>query len=131
MNEPSRYVPGMCNINPAEIKSRRQSGYFSLAVAATGLGIFVYLHAPWPYFLALFVPIFVGILGLLQARSKFCVAYAAAGKQHADDSEEIEAIDDSDAKKADSLKARTIYLKSFVLALPVTAVLCLLPLLYS
>ncbi len=131
MNESSHYIPGMCNINPVEIKRRRQSGYFSLAVAATGVGLFVYLHAAWPYFLVLFIPLFIGTLGLLQARSKFCVAYAAAGKQHADNEDDAMTIDDTSAKKADNLKARTLYLKALVIALPATIALCLLPLAYS
>lgn len=130
MNEPTNYVPGMCNINPTEIKRRRQSGYFCLAVAATGLGLFLYLHASWPYFLVLFIPLYVGVLGLLQARSKFCVAFASAGKQHADDGSDVTDVTDTEAKKLDQLKARTMYLKALVISLPITAILCLLPLLY-
>lgn len=131
MNESTNYIPGMCNINPAEIKRRRQSGYFGLAVAATGLGIFLYLQASWPYFLVLFIPLFVGALGLLQARSKFCVAFASAGKQHADNESDIASITDTEAKRIDQLKARTIYLKALVISLPITAVLCIIPVLYS
>jgi hypothetical protein len=130
MNESPKYIPGVCNINPIEIKRRKQSGYFSFAVAATGLGLLLFMHAPWPYFITLFIPLFIGTLSILQAKNRFCVAYAASKQHHADDGD-IETITDEDAQKADALKARSMYLKSLIISLAGTILVCLLPLIYS
>lgn len=131
MTQQSNYIPGVCNINPAEIRRRRQSGYFGAVTAIVGIVLFVFLHAAWPYYLALFVPFFISALGFLQANSKFCAAYASVGKQHADDDADITSIDEADARRADKLKARKLYLEAFLIAVPLTGAACILfPLLY-
>lgn len=130
MNDKSNYVPGVCNINPAEIQRRRQSGYVGAITAIIGAALFVMLHAFWPYYLALLVPLFVGALGFLQANSKFCAAYGSIGKQHADESD-ISSVDEDTARRADTLKARQLMLEAFLIAAPLTAAACVLfPLLY-
>lgn len=130
MSTTSDYIPGMCNINPAEIRKRRMSGYFSLAIALFGLTAFVGLQASWHYYAVLFIPLFVSALGFLQARHKFCAAYGSIGKQHADDDSDVEKVEDAKARKADQLRARMIYLQAFLIAAVITATLCLIPLFY-
>lgn len=130
MTTPTNYIPGVCNINPAEIRRRRYSGIFGIATALFGLIAFIYLHASWYYYIALFIPLFTGALGLLQAKHKFCVAYASTGKQHAD-STGVQTISNADARSTDQIKARLIYIKSFLIAASATFLLCFIPLLYS
>ena len=129
MSETTEYVPGICNINKDEIRKRRLSGYFSLAIVAFGLSAFIAMQANWPYFLVLFIPTFVSSLGFLQAKQKFCATYGAIGKQHTDD-DDIEVVEDESARKADKVRARIIYLQSFLIATVLTAISCFIPLFY-
>lgn len=130
MTESSNYIPGVCNINPAEIRKRRQIGIFGTIVAIIGVVTFALLHASWHYYLILFAPLFVAALGFLQANHKFCAGYASMGKQHADQAD-VQTINDENARRADLLKARILYLEAFLIAVPLTALCCLIPLLYS
>ncbi len=127
MNKTTNYIPGMCNINPTEIKRRRLSGHVGLAASIIIAAIFVYLQTEWLYRIVIFAPIFTATLGYLQAQSKFCVAYAGSGKQHADDGDII-SVDDASALKSDEHRARSIYLKALTISVAVTAAFCLVPL---
>ena len=124
MTASTNYVPGVCNINPTEVRKRRRTGYVSISTAVIGIILFVYLHAPWPYFTVLFIPFFFGALGLLQARHTFCISYAALSKHHADNSEIVN-ITDTAAHKADMRRSRTLYFTSLLIALPLTILCCI------
>lgn len=116
----------MCNINPAEIRRRRLVGHVGLAVTLVCIAVALATQSEWYVRLLLFVPAFITATGYLQAREKFCVAFAGAGQQHAD--EKIVKITDKAALSADSLKARMINIKAFLFAAVLTGVLALLPL---
>lgn len=107
----SNYVPGICNINPAEIKQRRNAGHFGLASYLVVLVVLVTLNAAEFWYITLFVPAFIAAIGYLQARSKFCVGYASAGMQHADDDPEAKAVADK-AKALDQKRARRMNLQA-------------------
>lgn len=121
MSESSNYIPGMCNINPAEIRRRRLTGYVMLGSAVIVFATFLYLHTAWPYYILLFVLLFTGRLSLLQANHKFCAAYATARKHHADESDVVNVADQA-AHKADIKKAQRLYIQAFAAALPITLI---------
>ncbi|GAA0264775.1 hypothetical protein [Halobacterium noricense] len=73
------YQPGSCNIGHAERRKRYLSGVTGFAVAALLVVAVATLHADPAWLLAAVAPLFVGFLGVLQARAKFCVGYAMAG----------------------------------------------------
>ncbi len=127
MNEPTHYIPGMCNINPAEIRKRRLSGHIGLAAAVLIAALLVFTQSDWLYRIVVFAPVYLASIGYLQARSKFCVAYAGAGKQHADDGDALSVIDAS-ARKADEVRARILYIQAFLIATVLTVVFCVIPL---
>lgn len=73
------YRPGACNIGPAEIARRRRSGIVGFAVAAAlAVGLLLVGAAPVMR-LIVAAPLFLGILGFVQARMRFCVGFAAMG----------------------------------------------------
>ena len=74
------YKPGVCNINPAEAKSRRQAFHLGSAAAVSLLGIFFILDVSAIVGAMIFVPAWVAALGYLQYKHKFCVGYAGVGK---------------------------------------------------
>lgn len=74
-----------CNIGRAERLSRRRVGRFMLAatlIIAVALSL---LDAPNTVRALITAPLFGGILGLLQARVGFCVAYGIAGVENLDE----------------------------------------------
>jgi hypothetical protein len=122
----TNYIPGMCNINPAEIRRRRMSGHLGLVISLVLLVALLVLHARWYLRIALIIPLFIAAIGYLQARNKFCVGYAGAGQQHADNGE-IEKIKDKKSLDLDSLKARTMNLQALIIAAVITAIITLIP----
>lgn len=73
------YIPGVCNIGPAEIKKRRQGGYIGLGLTALVLILLVGFHAPTTSRFLIFIPMMLASIGFLQSRLHFCVGFAASG----------------------------------------------------
>lgn len=76
---PGEYRAGACNIGPAEIARRRRSGLVTVAIAGiVALGLVVIGTPPWTRSIV-FLPLAGGIVGLEQARRRFCAGFAMAG----------------------------------------------------
>jgi hypothetical protein len=73
------YVAGVCNIGAWEIRRRRRSAIGAFVVALAILAILVAIGAPAWTRLVLILPITGGMVSWLQARRRFCVAFAIAG----------------------------------------------------
>lgn len=115
----SNYIPGVCNINPQEIKKRRLTGHVGLLVAVTLTTLIFLYDTPFMTSL-LFIAIFASAFGYLQAANRFCVAYATQKNQHADD--EVSNVVDQEAQAADAKKAQHITLRAFIIAFLATIV---------
>ncbi|MEP6710155.1 MAG: hypothetical protein ABJA64_00355 [Candidatus Saccharibacteria bacterium] len=126
MSEQTNYIPGICNINPKEIKNRRMTGYFGLAAVALMLALFLTFDLDHWIRLAIFAPAFLSATGFLQAKNKFCVGFAGAKMHHADDGEAVK-ITDNKSLLLDRIKARKINLQAFGIAILVTIITLLLP----
>lgn len=74
-----KYIPGVCNIGPSEIKARKNFGYFGIAITLVLMMAFSYLHADPVVRLLIFVPAFTGAIGLTQAYFHFCAAFGLMG----------------------------------------------------
>lgn len=127
MSEATNYIPGMCNINQAEIMKRRRIGYLGLAASSLLLAVFIAFDAEWWMRLVIFIPAFTSATGFLQARNKFCVGFAGANMQHADDDGEAIEITDKKSLQLDKQKAQKINLQAFGIALIATVVTVILP----
>src|SRR6187455_570385 len=75
----SEYVPGVCNIGPAEIARRRRAGHTGVVAAIALLAILVVVGAPPIARLLIALPVAVGASGYLQAWLKFCAGFGSAG----------------------------------------------------
>ena len=122
----SNYVPGVCNINPQEIKRRQQSGHIGVTITILLIMLLIATGATWYLRIIIIVPAFIAAIGYLQARNKFCVAYASSGQHHADSGDTVE-ITDKKSLTADSKKTRTMNLQASIIASVVTAIVCVLP----
>lgn len=73
------YVPGVCNIGPWEVRQRRLSGIVGLIAAGVLLAVLVAAGVPAIARGLVLLPAWGGAFSLLQARRRFCGAYALRG----------------------------------------------------
>ena len=125
---PDGYVPGACNIGPWEIRRRRAFGVAGFIAAAVVLAGLVIAGASAPARLLVLLPAWGGMFSWLQARRRFCAAFAMAGiSNFADGDEGRQAVADPEARKADARAVMRLTRDSFLVAVAVTAVAVLLP----
>lgn len=125
MSTSSRYTPGVCNINPVEIRRRRIMGHVMAAVAILLSTALILFSVPWYLHTLPAVAVGVAAFSYFQAHDRFCAAYALAGKQHADDGNVV-AVTDIDAKKADQKHAAKLALQAVAIALVTAALLAVI-----
>jgi hypothetical protein len=130
MNPPlDRYVPGVCNIGPWEIRRRRAFALVGIGIAAAILAALVAVGAPAAARLVLILPLWGGAFSWLQARRRFCAAFAIAGVANFGDGDGARrSVADEAAHRADMLATLRMTRDSFLLALPVAIGAALLPL---
>lgn len=126
MNSESSYIPGMCNINAAEIAYRRKAMWFGIIASVAAMAVLIVVNASWWLgAIMLFVPVYIAAIGYLQVKNKFCVSYGASGRQNADDeSETAITISDADALKADRRKTRRMNLQALGMMTATLAIAC-------
>ena len=73
------YIPGICNIGPAEINRRRQSGWLGLTVTILLWVAFWFFRVPAIWRLLLFFPAAMSATGFLQAALHFCAGFGTRG----------------------------------------------------
>jgi len=73
------YIPGVCNIGPAERVRRVRSGWAGLILTLVLEGLFIIFRVGAPWRLFLFLPATVGAAGFLQAAFHFCAAFGFGG----------------------------------------------------
>lgn len=122
------YIPGVCNINTAEIAYRRKSAYVLLAITIALALPLLLLDVPNAARLILFFPIFLTVVCYLQVRYKFCVGYGAAGKQNAAEGDKVaQDIIDAASRKLDTERTRKIKLQAAAIAAVLTLILVVIP----
>ncbi len=122
------YVPGVCNINSAEVAYRRKSAIVLLVITLLVAAPLLLLDLPQWIRLVLFFPLFLTVVCYLQVRYKFCVGYGAAGKQNAAEGDKIaQDIIDAAALKLDKDRTRKIKLQAAAIAAAITVVLVFIP----
>ena len=128
MNQES-YIPGVCNINPAEIAYRRKAMWFGFGLTAVLFVALLFVNIPnWVRALIIFVPLYIGVIGFFQVRNRFCVSYGASGKQNATaGSESAATVEDQSALNADKRKARTMNLQALLITVAVLLATLLIP----
>jgi hypothetical protein len=71
----SQYIPGVCNIGPAEIAVRKWFGSIGLALTALVWILFAYLDVGRSWFLLLFFPSAMSAIGFIQGIMHFCAGF--------------------------------------------------------
>jgi hypothetical protein len=120
------YQPGACNIGPDEIAARQRSGVAGV-VAAGLLGVaLLAAKAPPAARLLVALPLAGGVMGLLQARSRFCAAYGMRGVRNFGPLGETTTVDDDAARAADQRRSRQLMARSAAVGLAGGVALALL-----
>ena len=122
------YVPGACNIGPWEIRRRRRFAMAGFVAAAILFVALVVIGAPAITRILVLLPAWGGTFSWLQARRRFCGAYAMAGiSNFADGEAGRQTVADAAAHRADVQATLHMTRDSFAIALLITIVAVLLP----
>ena len=122
------YVPGACNIGAFEIRRRRAFAIAGFVIAGLLFAALVAVDAPAWTRLVLLVPLMGGIFSWLQARRRFCAAFAMQGVANFGKAADLQkGVQDGDARRADMAAVRRMTRDAFLLALPITLFAVLLP----
>lgn len=73
------YVPGVCNIGPAEIRRRRMVGWLGVVGVAVLCVCLRLVDADPLWRLAVFIPASLAASGFIQARMRFCANFGYRG----------------------------------------------------
>jgi hypothetical protein len=120
----TEYQPGTCNINPIERKKRLVAGLAGFTNSALLVAVIAFVSELTLLYPAIFLLNFVGFLGWLQYRKRFCTGLALRKKFHIGEKEEE--IEDSEKVAEDRRKAFTLLVESAFLAFLTTCIVYIL-----
>lgn len=114
------YVPGVCNIGPAEIQMRVRVGWVGFGVTVVIAALLAWLGAPAWTGLVLFFPAFLASMGFLQGWMHFCVAFGAKGLFNMDKAVgQTDTVSQAEFRKADQKKVIQIWSYAVIISLVV------------
>lgn len=110
MNKPqNKYIPGVCNIGPAEIRMRRWTGHIGLAATIFLFGSYFGVPTDPTSRLLIFIPAAVAAMGYLQAWMHFCAQFGFVGLFNVSEAfGKRESVDQQEFRRKDQKKALTI-----------------------
>jgi hypothetical protein len=114
-----QYVPGTCNIGPAEIARRVRIGHLGLAVTVVLGVVLLALGAAAPWRLLLAPPATMAAAGYLQARLRFCFDYGFRGVYNFGSLGRTERVAAEQARAQDRRRAVAVALTSVAIGLAV------------
>ena len=115
-----QYIPGVCNIGPAEISRRTRSGWVGVGATLLLWVVFWLFHVPAPWRLLLFFPAVVGATGFLQAAMHFCAAFGMQGIfNFGPEIGKTDTVEQAEYRRKDRQKALLIGLYAFLIGLAI------------
>jgi|SRR5665213_1564338 len=121
-----KYIPGVCNIGPAERAKRRQTGYVALLASVILMVTLVAIGAPRGWRLLLILPLSAAAVGFLQDRLHFCIGFGFTGLYNVINSAgTTDSVSQAEYRAKDRKKAMSIVWLSLVTGV-VIGVLCFL-----
>lgn len=124
----NEYIPGVCNIGPAEIRMRRMSGYLGITTTIVLFILFYFVPVDSLVRLVVFLPAALAASGFLQARLHFCARFGMAGLFNvSDDMKQHQTVDQAEYRRKDQQKALTIIVVSAAFGVVAAVIAYLLP----
>lgn len=125
----AEYIPGVCNIGPAEIARRRRVGWVGVTASAVFLLLFILFHVPPIVRLFIFLPASLAATGFLQAYLHFCAGFGLKGIYNVMKPVGVtETVEKEEFRAKDRKKAQQIMLYSVLIGLVVAVLIYFLPL---
>jgi hypothetical protein len=123
------YIPGVCNIGPAEIRRRRQGGWIGVGVTIAAWALLAVFRVPFPWRLLLFFPAMIGASGFLQAALHFCAGFGTRGVfNFGPVVGATQTVEQAEFRRKDQRKVRMIGLYAAMIGLGIAAAGFFLPL---
>ena len=114
------YIPGICNIGPAEINKRRQSGWLGLGATILLWIVFWVFRVPAIWRLLLFFPAAMSATGFLQAGLHFCAGFGMLGVfNFGSEVGKTETVEQAEFRHKDQRKALQIILYSVTIGIAI------------
>lgn len=122
-----KYIPGVCNIGPSEIRIRRWTGHIGLAATLLLIGSYFVVPSDPSARLLLFFPATIAAIGYLQAAFHFCAQFGFVGLFNVSDTfGKRESVDQRAYRRKDQQKALLIISSSAAIgAIVALAAYCL------
>jgi hypothetical protein len=118
MDQKSEYIPGVCNIGPAETRMRRMAGWAGLCATVLLWALFFVFRVPAAWRLFLFFPAVMSAIGFLQAAMHFCAAFGVMGVfNFGPNVGKTDSIEQAEFRKKDRQKALVIILYSCLIGM--------------
>jgi hypothetical protein len=118
----NQYIPGDCNIGPAEIRRRYRIGYIGLAISVIWIVIVALFDLPSYMKLLIFFPLYYSLSGFIQARYKFCYVYGWQGLSSIGGRKTFTRTKDPEALAKDKKLSRKIVLQVLISSFLLTMV---------
>jgi len=109
------YVPGVCNIGPAEIKKRKQAGWIGLIATIVLWVAFIWFDVPFAWRLLLFFPAMMSATGFLQAYMHFCAYFGFASLFNFGDVGKTDSVSQAEFRAKDRRRAWQIIIYSVLI----------------
>jgi hypothetical protein len=127
MPSPDHYIPGVCNIGPAEIRRRMYSGWVGLAATLALAAVLFYYNNARPWRLMLFFPAFQAATGFLQGLYHFCLGFGFKAVFNFGEPGKVDSVIEAEFRKADRKKAQKILVESAIVGVGVAVGTYLMP----
>ena len=105
MKPSTQYIPGTCNIGPAELKRRKNAMWFSLALTTATVILLFACDASRPWRLVLFLPVSAFAVNFQQVYFGFCVNFGMRGIFNFGDAGAHDSVEQAEFRKKDRSKS--------------------------
>ena len=118
----NKYITGVCNIGPEEIKKRKQAGWIGLVATVLLWAVFIWFDVAVPWRLLLFFPAMMSATGFLQAYMHFCAYFGFASLFNFGDVGKTDSVSQAEFRAKDRRRAWQIVIYSILIGLAVALV---------
>ena len=123
------YVPGVCNIGPAEVRLRKMFGWIGLILTITIWTALILFHVSAVWRLTLFFPAMLATIGYFQAAWHFCAKFGLGGVfNFGPDVGRTDTVEQAESRRQDRKRALQIIGLSLLIATIVAATAYFIPL---
>lgn len=113
----NQYIPGVCNIGPAEIRKRRQSGWVGLALTVALWGLLIWIDSAPAWRLLVFLPATMSATGFIQAYTHFCAHFGFSSLFNFGNVGKTDSVQQAEFRAKDRRKAWQIVVYSVLVGL--------------